>query len=104
MRNIHKTFTLILLIHLINCLPTAVHAYSTRQFSNKQGLSNSAILSLYQDVQGIIWIGSCDGLNVFDGTRIHVYSPVNPSQTLLSGNLINRIMETEKDVLWIQTN
>ena len=104
MRNIHKTFTLILLICLTNCLPTAVHAYSTRQFSNKQGLSNSAILSLYQDAQGIIWIGSCDGLNVFDGTRIHVYSPVNSSQTLLSGNLINRIMETEKDVLWIQTN
>lgn len=81
-----------------------IHAYSLRQFSNKNGLSNSAILSLYQDHQGVIWIGSCDGLNIFDGTNIHVYNPVNPTKAPLSGNLINDIMETEKDVLWIQTN
>lgn len=67
-------------------------------------MSNSAILSLYQDHQGIIWIGSCDGLNVFDGKSLHVYSPVSSSKTLLSGNLINSIMETEEDVLWVQTN
>lgn len=102
MRNIHKI--LVLLLCFISCFPSILHAYSTRQFSNKQGLSNSAILSLYQDSQGILWIGSCDGLNVFDGTDIHVYSPINSSKALLSGNLINKIMETEKDVLWIQTN
>ena len=81
-----------------------IHAYSLRQFSNKNGLSNSAILSLYQDHQGVIWIGSCDGLNIFDGTNIHVYNPANPTKASLSGNLINDIMETEKEVLWIQTN
>lgn len=93
-----------LLLCLGSCFPAILHAYSTRQFSNRQGLSNSAILSLHQDAQGILWIGSCDGLNVFDGTNIHVYSPVNSSKALLSGNLINKITETEKDVLWIQTN
>lgn len=53
---------------------------------------------------GVIWIGSCDGLNIFDGTNIHVYNPANPTKASLSGNLINDIMETEKEVLWIQTN
>lgn len=93
-----------LLICILCCFPHLIHAYSLRQFSNKNGLSNSAILSLYQDHQGVIWIGSCDGLNIFDGTNIHVYNPVNPTKAPLSGNLINDIMETEKDVLWIQTN
>ena len=93
-----------LLICILCCFPHLIHAYSLRQFSNKNGLSNSAILSLYQDHQGVIWIGSCDGLNIFDGTNIHVYNPANPTTASLSGNLINDIMETEKEVLWIQTN
>ena len=100
----NKLTAFLLLVCAICCFPHTVDAYSIRQFSNKNGLSNSAILSLYQDRQGVIWIGSCDGLNVFDGNGIHVYSPVNPSETLLSGNLINHITETEKDILWIQTN
>lgn len=105
MRNIHKVFRFIWLLScFICCFPLANYAYSLRQFSNKNGLSNSAILSLHQDHQGVIWIGSCDGLNVFDGTRIQVYTPVYSSETLLSGNLINHIMEAEENVLWIQTN
>lgn len=104
MKNKHYFPQVSLLICILCCFPHLIHAYSLRQFSNKNGLSNSAILSLCQDHQGVIWIGSCDGLNIFDGTNIHVYNPVNPTKAPLSGNLINDIMETEKDVLWIQTN
>lgn len=104
MKNKHYFPQVSLLICILCCFPHLIHAYSLRQFSNKNGLSNSTILSLYQDHQGVIWIGSCDGLNIFDGTNIHVYNPVNPTKAPLSGNLINDIMETEKDVLWIQTN
>ena len=104
MKNKHYFPQVSLLICILCCFPHLIHAYSLRQFSNKNGLSNSAILSLYQDHQGVIWIGSCDGLNIFDGTNIHVYNPVNPTKAPLSGNLINDIMVTEKDVLWIQTN
>ena len=100
----HYSARFLLFIGIICCLPPTLHAYSLRQFSNKDGLSNSAILSLYQDQQGIIWIGSCDGLNVFDGVNIQIYGPNDPPKTLLSGNLINHIMEAEKNVFWIQTN
>lgn len=104
MKNRHYFPQVSLLICILCCFPHLIHAYSLRQFSNKNGLSNSAILSLYQDHQGVIWIGSCDGLNIFDGTNIHVYNPANPTTASLSGNLINDITETEKEVLWIQTN
>lgn len=96
MKNKHYFPQVSLLICILCCFPHLIHAYSLRQFSNKNGLSNSAILSLYQDHQGVIWIGSCDGLNIFDGTNIHVYNPVNPTKAPLSGNLINDIMETER--------
>lgn len=50
-----------------------------------------------------MWIGTCDGLNIFDGTTPRLYKPTN-SRIGFSGNIIGNIMETEKDVLWIQTN
>ena len=96
-----SSFTAYLHLMLLSAFDSCIQ--STAIFK-QNGLSNSAILSLYRDHQGVIWIGSCDGLNIFDGTNIHVYNPVNPTKAPLSGNLINDIMETEKDVLWIQTN
>ena len=104
MRNRHYFFRISLLACILCCFSHQAHSYSLRQFSQQDGLSNSAILSLYQDQQGIIWIGSCDGLNIFDDKNLHAYNPVNSSKTSLSGNLINNIMETEENILWIQTN
>lgn len=78
-------------------------SYNLRQFSSKNGLSNSAILSLCQDKQGTIWIGSCDGLNIYDGTYLGLYKPTD-AHAAFSGNLIERIIEADNDVLWIQTN
>lgn len=80
-----------------------LYAYSLRQFTSKNGLSNSAIFSVYQDRSGIIWIGSCDGLNVFDGSHLGVYKPVDDACSL-SGNLIDNILEAEDNVLWVHTN
>lgn len=80
-----------------------VQAYSLRQFSSKNGLSNSAILSICQDKHGIVWIGSCDGLNMYDGVYLGLYKPANIENSL-SGNMIENVIEGEDDVLWVQTN
>lgn len=95
-----------ILFLIASCLLIGAEAnasYSLRQFSSKNGLSNSAILSLCQDRHGVIWIGSCDGLNVYDGNYLGLYKPTN-LQNSFSGNLIERIIEADNDVLWIQTN
>ena len=98
----HHIISLLILWLCSHILP--VNAYNLRQFSNKNGLSNSAILSLYQDEKGVIWIGSCDGLNIYDGNSIYLYHTINTTNTLLSGNLINQITGAEENILWIQTN
>lgn len=96
-------YKLTLLIALCGTVSTNLSAYSLRQFTSKNGLSNSAIPFIYQDKGGIIWIGSCDGLNSFDGNQLSVYKPIN-SDFNLSGNLIDNIVEAEDHVLWIRTN
>lgn len=67
-------------------------SYSLRQFSSKNGLSNSAILSMCQDRHGVIWIGSCDGLNIYDGTYLGLYKPTNVHHSfpVISSNGLSR--------------
>lgn len=93
---------LIVFIFWLLCIQN-INAYSLRQLSNKNGLSNSAILSISQDKDGFMWFGSCDGLNMFDGLNIQVYKPTNQKNNL-SGNLLECILETKDDISWIQTN
>ena len=78
---------LILFLLFITAITDGTSAYSLKQFSSKNGLSNSAVLSLCQDSKGLIWIGTCDGLNTYDGKSIRLYNPVNVDNKL-SGNLI----------------
>lgn len=92
-------YTLFILLFL-SFFPV-LNAYNLKQISNRDGLSNSAILSIYQDKDGFMWFGSCDGLNMYNGLNIHVYKPAND---YLSGNLIENIIETEEGTLWIHTN
>lgn len=94
--------TLLLSLFIISSI--AVSAYNLRQISSKDGLSNSAILSMLQDKNGEMWFGSCDGLNIFDGVKIKVYKNVLEKNNILSGNLIEKIIETSDDIYWIHTN
>ena len=81
----------------------SVHAYNLRQITNREGLSNSAILSIGQDKDGIMWFGSCDGLNIYNGVDIRLYNPADASKAS-SGNLIEHIIKSNDGTLWIHTN
>lgn len=104
---LHQTMTKykysVLLSILFLSLTQNTMAYNLRQISNRDGLSNSAILSMHQDKDGFMWFGSCDGLNMFNGLNIRVYKPTDDKNNL-SGNLIENIIETEDEILWIHTN
>lgn len=81
---------------------TVTYGYNLRQISNADGLSNSAILSLYQDRGGKLWFGTYDGLNMYDGISVTPFT-LGESQNL-EGNIIEGIIETEEGVLWALTN
>lgn len=39
----------------------------------KENLSHYSVMALYQDERGLIWIGTRNGVNVYDGNEMHVY-------------------------------
>lgn len=85
-------------------LTSAINAYNLRQISNKEGLSNSAILSICQDKERFIWIGTADGLNMYNGSEISIFKPEINALGSLSGNLIEELWEGENGIIWINTN
>ena len=92
------------LVWLLLLFCTAVRASNLRQISSREGISNNAILSLAQDKHGFIWVGSCDGLNMWDGERMRLFPNDWGGETPLSGNLIEEIAVTTDSLFWIRTN
>ena len=71
-------------------------------YSLDHGLSQSTIVSMLQDRQGFIWIGTEDGLNRFDGYSFKIYRKTKAdSSNTIGGNFVWDILEASNGNLWI---
>lgn len=95
----HKLLPLIAII-LISC--SDLHAYNLTHISDKRYMTNSSITSLSQNEKGLMWIGTCDGINIYDGQKIEGLK-LSGHDNYISGNLIDQIISTGNDIYWIQT-
>ncbi len=98
MNKIYRSVITIIVILL--SLPAS--PYSIHRYTNDDGLSNSAILSLSQDDRGFLWIGSCDGLDIYNGRTITPFTSM-ANDAALSGRLITAISDGPEDSHWIMT-
>ena len=67
----------------------------------EQGLSNNAVMSICQDHNGFLWIGTYDGLNRYDGYGFKVFHNVIGDSTSLATNTIYSIAEDENHCIWV---
>ncbi len=106
---IHRIYILssarkIILLPLLVVLVTfSAQAYNIRRTSSGDGLSSSALLSMAQDADGFLWIGTLDGVNITDGINITPFAVMYPGLSL-SGNLIENIIAGANGVMWVLTN
>ncbi|HEX3007652.1 MAG TPA: two-component regulator propeller domain-containing protein [Bacteroidales bacterium] len=75
-----------------------------RQYSSAEGLSQSVVLTIFQDSKNFLWFGTEDGLNKFDGYNFKVYR-YNPEDSLsISDNWVEQIyLEDSDGDLWMET-
>lgn len=92
--------SLLLLAVLYSHLTFAQHL-PVRYLGIEQGLSNDAVLSIFQDHNGFLWFGTYDGLNRYDGYRFRVYHNIIGDSTSISINNIYTIAEDADYRLWV---
>ncbi len=74
-----------------------------RHYSTEDGLSHNLVTSIIQDQQGMIWIGTRDGLNTFDGYNFHVHAKKDSSGAGLEQPFILSLIEDSEGVFWLGT-
>ncbi|MBS1744046.1 MAG: hypothetical protein JST81_13515 [Bacteroidetes bacterium] len=70
----------------------------------KDGLSQGLISSIIQDKEGLMWFGTMDGLNKYDGYNFTVYRKQQDNPFSLPDNFITALQEDDKGNFWIGTN
>jgi len=72
-------------------------------YSIEDGLSQSTILSIFQDNDYYMWIATIDGLNKFNGLKFKTYYYLPDDTTTISNKWIFDIAEDKEGYLWVAT-
>ena len=91
-------FCLLATVLIALCLPA--QAYNLRQISHTEGLTNNAVLDILPEKDGIMWIGTCDGLSVYYGQRVNPVLFMN--HKVLEGTLVEQLVDAAGET-WART-
>lgn len=69
----------------------------------EDGLSQSSVFAILQDNRGMMWFGTWDGLNRYDGYRFTIYKYDTQNPQSLRNNEIRALHEDSHGVLWVGT-
>jgi signal transduction histidine kinase/DNA-binding response OmpR family regulator/ligand-binding sensor domain-containing protein len=75
----------------------------SKNINNQDGLSNSAVTTIFMDSKGFVWFGTWDGLNMYDGTDIKTFKPDIFNKSSISNNIIRDILEDKMGNMWVLT-
>lgn len=67
----------------------------------EQGLSNNAVTTIYQDKNGLLWFGTYDGLNKFNGYNIEIFRNRIGDSTTLTNNNIYVLNGDAQNRIWV---
>lgn len=96
--NMKKLITLICATAACVSLAAAPDTYTFRHYTSHSGLSSNTVSAIIQDRQDLIWIGTSDGLDSFDGRDFinhKIPSGMSPS--------VQSLFEDSSLTLWVGT-
>src|SRR5690242_8573286 len=98
-----KYLILILLVASANYLPAQTNSsqYNFKQLNVQNGLSQNIVYQFLQDYKGYIWLGTHNGLTMYDGTRAVSFMHDEQNTNSLASNFITRILEDTNHQVWV---
>lgn len=108
MKGLLKFCFTVMLIFIGKLLPAAAGPgplqFYFQQFDNRNGLSNSAVNVVFQDRDQLLWVGTWDGLNMYDGTDFRVFNyNAEGEGGSIGNNVVQDIKEDKAGNIWIST-
>jgi ligand-binding sensor domain-containing protein len=68
-------------------------------FTEKDGLSNNYVTCLLKDSRGVLWAGTYDGLNWFDGAHFYNFKKTKDPRSIIN-NVIHDLCEDTEGNIW----
>jgi ligand-binding sensor domain-containing protein len=81
----------------------AVRPLYFEHVTTRDGLSQSTVMSILQDAQGYLWLGTQSGLDRYDGYSIREYRRQRGYSAGLASDYIWAIAEDDHNNLWLAT-
>jgi len=104
MTKLHYSICIILLLLTGSFISYAQNGIKFKHLGINEGLSQNSVFCMLQDHNGLIWIGTEDGLNKYDGYEFTVYKHKNEDKTSLSHSQVNALLEDKDHNLWVGTS
>lgn len=101
-----KLIPMTIVLAVLTGITVAVAAgvWSYIHIDNNDGMSNSSVNVIFQDKNDILWMGTWDGLNRYDGNHIVQYRAISRDTTTLSNPIVRNIIEEDDIYLWVITD
>lgn len=77
--------------------------YNFKRIDSSNGLSANNVKSIVRDKFGFVWIGTKNGLNQYDGTRVRRYEVFDQKYNCGNNN-IGALYQANDSILWIGTD
>jgi signal transduction histidine kinase/DNA-binding response OmpR family regulator/ligand-binding sensor domain-containing protein len=77
--------------------------YFSEQIDNTKGLSNSSVNCAFEDSQHLLWVGTWDGLNRYDGNSFKIFRPEPGNKFSISNQVILKVFEDKQGYIWVLT-
>src|SRR5438045_1672657 len=97
-----KYFSIFLLLMPDSLFPQAPYQqYNFKHLDVQNGLAQNIVYNFLQDSRGYVWIGTHNGLTMFDGVNAINFKHDEQKPNSLANNFISRIVEDKEQQVWI---
>ena len=93
----------IAILFYVSCLALGQSDFSFRNISVKDGLAESTVKVIFEDHNGLMYLGTENGMDVYDGYEFKNYHMNSFDDLSILGNKVSCIYEDSQNKIWVGT-